>query len=321
MLVFHDGSIMGTIGGGKLESDIITEAKHVLASDIPRVVDIELTATQVEEDGMICGGIVKIFIDIFSSDNHQIKFVQKIVEAWRDSLCAVICTAMNLPANRHIVFCSNKKQFGTVASEAVQDKIAAHAVSCFEKGWLAVVSVPLSEDEAKEVGAHPQEELHVFFETILPVPTAYLFGGGHVSLHLAQLLPFIGFDFVVIDDRQEFANNTRFPDASSVIVDDCKDISGIVSGGDNSYFVIVTRGHKSDLLILRQLIDFPAKYVGMIGSSRKVNLFFQQLESEGVRRERLDAVHAPIGLPIHADTPEEIAVSIAAELIKTRRGA
>jgi xanthine dehydrogenase accessory factor len=133
-------------------------------------------------------------------------------------------------------------------------------------------------------------------------------------------LDFIGFEYVVIDDRQEFLTRERFPQAKAFVLHDFDNVfETLALIPHSSYLIIVTRGHKFDLTVLHQAMRADAKYVGMIGSSRKIKLLFQQLQEQGVEQALLDKVHAPIGLEIEADTPEEIAISIAAELIKIRR--
>lgn len=151
--------------------------------------------------------------------------------------------------------------------------------------------------------------------------TAYLFGGGHVSLALEPVLRHIGFDTVVIDDRAEYANDERFPKAvKTIVVDTFKNAFDQITCDENSYIVIVTRGHAGDLDVLREALKQNRAYVGMIGSRKKIQTLYDILKSEGVTQEELDKVYSPIGENIYAETPEEIGVSIAAELIKVRAG-
>ena len=151
--------------------------------------------------------------------------------------------------------------------------------------------------------------------------TAYLFGGGHVSLALEPVLRHVGFDTVVIDDRAEYANDERFPQAvKCVVVDSFANAFDGIECDENSYIVIVTRGHAGDLDVLREALKQKRAYVGMIGSRKKIGTLYDILKSEGVTQEELDKVYSPIGENIYAETPEEIGVSIAAELIKVRAG-
>jgi xanthine dehydrogenase accessory factor len=157
-----------------------------------------------------------------------------------------------------------------------------------------------------------------YLEPILGRPTVYLFGGGHISLFLARIVAMIGFRLVVADDRVDFANAERFPDADDLWV---KDFRGIVDKGllgPDAYVVIVTRGHLYDKEVLYQVLQEETAYVGMIGSRRKRDMIYRNLAREGISQAQLSSVHSPIGLDIGANTPEEIAVSIAAELISVR---
>jgi xanthine dehydrogenase accessory factor len=163
--------------------------------------------------------------------------------------------------------------------------------------------------------------LDIFVEPILATPTLFIFGGGHVSLYLARVAKVAGFDVVVADDRESFANAQRFPEAEKTLAGAWEEIFPQITVNDCSYLVLVTRGHKGDLTCLRWALTTPARYIGMIGSRRKFVEIVRVLESEGVSREAIARVHSPVGLDIGALTPEEIAVSIVAEMIAVRRGA
>jgi len=163
--------------------------------------------------------------------------------------------------------------------------------------------------------------LDIFIEPILATPTLCLFGGGHVSLYVCKVASLAGFDVVVVDDREAFASKERFPEAAETYAGPWEEIFPKLKINGFSYLVIVTRGHKGDLACLRWAVNTPARYIGMIGSKRKVIEIRKVLEGEGVPPEKLDRVHAPIGLDIGALTPEEIGVAIVAEMIAVRRNA
>lgn len=161
--------------------------------------------------------------------------------------------------------------------------------------------------------------LEVFIEPILPIASVYILGAGHVAHSVHKIARLAGFETVIIDDREAYANRERFPDAREVIADDFERAMTKVEPDENSYVVIVTRGHRDDMRCLRWAVDTRARYVGMIGSKRKVISVYSELEKDGVAREKLERVNAPIGLEIGAITPEEIAVAIVAEMIAVRR--
>jgi xanthine dehydrogenase accessory factor len=163
--------------------------------------------------------------------------------------------------------------------------------------------------------------LDIFVEPILAVPTAFIFGGGHVSLYVSKVANVAGFDTVVMDDRPAFANPERFPEAAETHAGPWEEIFPKLKINEFSYLVLVTRGHKGDLTCLRWALTTPARYIGMIGSKRKFIEIAKVLEGEGVPTEKLERVHSPVGLDIGALTPEEIAVAIVAEMIAVRRNA
>ena len=163
------------------------------------------------------------------------------------------------------------------------------------------------------------QEHPVFLEWIRPRGTAFIFGAGHVGICVAHLASYVDFRVVVVDDRAEFANPQKVPDAHEVAAVDAFDQFFADSSLDeDSYVVIVTRGHAHDKAVLSQALKTPAGYIGMIGSRRKTNLIFQALLTEGFSREDLQRVHAPIGLTIGGETPQEIGVSIVGEMVDVR---
>ena len=333
MLVFPDGSILGTVGGGLLEAQVIREAQQVLLRETPKIVAVELTSAQIEAEGLTCGGVVEIFIEPFMSA-AQLPVMAAITDIAARSQAAVMATRLDAPlaqdsgqpqpasaVNRKIVIAADGTMAGTFGVPEVDDQIKQFALTRIDQEYQEIFTPALSAQAAQQLGLLPDTPFRVFLETVLPAPTAYLFGGGHIAFHLANVLRLIGFEFVVIDDRPEFANSTRFPDAKECIAGDFAQVfEQLALHPPCAYLIIVTRGHRSDLLVLEQALRTQAKYIGMIGSKRKIALLFQHLREKGVAPAALAAVHAPIGLPIGADTPEEIAVSIAAELIQVRRG-
>jgi xanthine dehydrogenase accessory factor len=158
----------------------------------------------------------------------------------------------------------------------------------------------------------------VFVELVRPYDILYLFGAGHVSTFVASLASMVGFRVIVIDDRKEFANKERFKEADELIVLPFSDVFKKINISSSSYIAIITRGHIHDLNVLREALKKSDGYIGMIGSRRKREIIYQALIKEGVSDERLKQVHSPIGMDIDAETPEEIAVSIVAELIRVR---
>lgn len=183
-----------------------------------------------------------------------------------------------------------------------------------------MVHYNLNDDFAEESGLICGGQMDVFIEPVEPSQQLFIVGAGHVGFHLARLARAVGFRIHVIDDREKFANAERFPDAEQVIVDDIAAWLHQAELPAHAYAVIVTRGHRNDLDALRALAARDLRYVGLIGSRAKVQRIYDALLAESMPAECLRRVHAPIGLDIGAVTPEEIAVSILAELIAVKRG-
>ena len=211
--------------------------------------------------------------------------------------------------------------FGTVGGGCVEAEVWSVAQEVMREEKPRRLHFNLNANPEYDNGLICGGSLDIFVEPILATPTVYLFGGGHVSLYVAKVASVAGFDVVVSDDREAFAGKDRFPDAIETHAGPWEEIFPKIRVNDYSYLVIVTRGHKGDLDCLRWAVQTPARYIGMIGSKRKFIEITKVLEGEGVPAEKLERVHSPVGLAIGALTPEEIAVSIVAEMIAVRRNA
>ncbi len=209
---------------------------------------------------------------------------------------------------------------GTVGGGCVEAEVWAAAKEVIASEQPRKMTFNLNHDAAYDAGLICGGTLEIFVEPILPQPMLYLFGGGHVSTATARAAHQAGFAIGVVDDRETFANSERFPMASEVYAS-YAEAFGKIRPNSSTFLVIVTRGHKDDMRVLAWAVDTDARYVGMIGSKRKVIAVYKALEKEGFAPEKFERVHAPIGLDIGALTPEEIAVSIVAELIAVRRNA
>lgn len=206
---------------------------------------------------------------------------------------------------------------GTIGGGSIERQVIKEAVGIIKIGKPQRLCYRLKKGE--ELGMICGGDMEVFVEPILSEPTLYIFGGGHIALPLAQMAKLAGFKIVVIDDRPEFANSQRFPEAELTLAIDFARAFSKLKIGKSGYIVIVTHGHKGDETALEGALATEAKYIGMIGSKTKNKAVFSHLLAKGIPQELLDRVHAPIGLRIQAQTPEEIAVSILAEVIQARR--
>jgi xanthine dehydrogenase accessory factor len=210
---------------------------------------------------------------------------------------------------------------GTVGGGCVEAEVWNAARQVIETGQPKRLTFNLGQDAAYDNGLICGGQLDVFVEPVLPQPRAFVFGAGHISKSLCNVLSLAGFGVSVIDDREAFANRERFPDADEVLAGEYEEVYPTLAVNESSYVVIVTRGHRDDMRVLRWAAGTPARYVAMIGSKRKVISVIKELEKEGVPRATLERIHAPMGLDIGAVTPEEIAISVAAEMIAFRRNA
>jgi len=212
------------------------------------------------------------------------------------------------------------KIHGTIGGSTVESLVIKEAEEVIKSGRAKIVTHDLFDEKKEDTGMVCGGTMTFFIDPIDVLNRVYIFGGGHVGLQVAFFTKKVGFEYVVIDDRAEFASRERFPDALNVIIDDPGTIAEKLEVTDNDYVVIVTRGHNDDYNVLRGVIGKPARYIGMISSQTKRDQIFNKLRAEnGVSDDMLNNVHSPIGIAIGAETPEEIAVSIVAELIKVRR--
>ena len=213
------------------------------------------------------------------------------------------------------------KIHGTIGGSSVEASVIKEAQDVIKSGQAQIVSHNLFDEEKQDTGMICGGTMTLFIDPIGILERLYIFGGGHVGLHVAFFAKKVGFEYVVIDDRAEFASRERFPEAVRLVVDDPGIVANELEVSKNDYIVIVTRGHNDDYAVLRGVLGKPARYIGMIGSQTKRDQIFNKLRTEdGISDDLLTRVHSPIGIAIEAETPEEIAVSIVAELIKVRRG-
>ncbi len=210
---------------------------------------------------------------------------------------------------------------GTVGGGCVEADVWAAAREAMETGKPRRLEFSLGQEAAYDNGLICGGQLEVFVEPVLPRPRAIVFGAGHISRSLSQIASLAGFATVIVDDRESFANRERFPEADEIHTGEYEAVFPLLEVDESSYLIIVTRGHRDDMRVLRWAVETPARYIAMIGSRRKVIGVIQELEREGLPREAFERIHSPMGLEIGAETPEEIAVSVAAEMIAVRRDA
>lgn len=210
---------------------------------------------------------------------------------------------------------------GTIGGGCVEAEVWQAAREVMEEEKPRTLTFNLNNNPKYDTGLVCGGTLEVFVEPILPPALLYIFGAGHVAYNLYKVAEIADFEVTVIDDRESYANRERFPDAREVIAEDFEQVAQRLHVPESAYVVIVTRGHRDDMKVLRWAVNLNLRYLGMIGSRRKTIAIYKELEQEGIPAEKFEGVHAPVGLEIGAVTPEEIAVAIVAEMIAVRRRA
>lgn len=305
MVVRSDGSIVGTIGGGILEARVQQMAGEVLKNKKAQVKEFNFTGADVQSMDMICGGRVEVLVDyIDAADHNNLYIYREICQSIKERKKAVLVTSIMSGEDKgenHCLVNSEGVVIGTFNGPSQWlDQLAGQA-----RNRYPVVMVI--------------DEKRFLVETIFNYGTVYIFGAGHVSQKLATLTSYVDFRTVVLDDRQEFASQERFPRVDRVIVlESLARAFQDLEIDQESFLVIVTRGHAHDKTVLAQALKTNAGYIGMIGSKRKRDTIYRALREEGFTDSDIQRVYSPIGLEIDAETPEEIAVSIVGELIKVR---
>jgi xanthine dehydrogenase accessory factor len=208
---------------------------------------------------------------------------------------------------------------GTVGGGCVEAEVWTAARDVIDSEKPKHLNFSLSQEAAYDEGLICGGQLNIFVEPIIPQPRALIFGGGHVSKGISRIATLAGFSTTIIDDREAFANAERFPEAEATFAEAYEDVFAKLPINSATYIVIVTRGHRDDMRVLRWAVTTNAKYVAMIGSKRKTISVVKELEKEGMSRQLFEKVSAPMGLDIGAETPEEIAISVVAEMIAVRR--
>jgi xanthine dehydrogenase accessory factor len=210
---------------------------------------------------------------------------------------------------------------GTIGGGCVEAEVWQTAKDVMRTEKPQTLRFDLNQNPKYDTGLVCGGTLEIFIEPVMPTPQLYLFGAGHVAASIYKVARIAGFDVTVIDDREEYANRERFTEARDIYADDFERVCAQLAPSESSFIVIVTRGHADDMRVLRWAVknDVPSRYLGMIGSERKFLTIAKEFESEGIAREKLERVHSPVGLDLGAITPEEIAVSVVAEMIAVRR--
>jgi xanthine dehydrogenase accessory factor len=237
------------------------------------------------------------------------------------ALCTVISASGSTPREEgaKMLVRADGSIMGTIGGGAVEKAAIKEALDVMRKGRARKMEYKLN--SSGDLGMICGGDTEVFIEPITAAPSLFVFGGGHIAVPLVKIAAIVGFKITIIDERPEFASASRFPDAGATIVSEIPSAYSRLAIDKGSYIVIITHGHKGDEAALEGALKTQAKYIGMIGSQSKNKAVFEHLLAKGFTRDDLSRAHAPIGLRIKAQTPEEIAVSILAEMIGVKRSA
>jgi xanthine dehydrogenase accessory factor len=317
ILMKKDGSIYaGTIGGGFMESEVVTEAKRLLPLGKAKILTFHLQENELMQ-GLNCGGNLDV-----------------LIEPMNRTYCSLFQQVNALQGNGQDCF------IGTFLSDdgAVKDKqvfVTPEAI----KPWIEKFITDGKTDIQQSITLYRKDSESVFhsllhrneiqrvripigeliIEPVICSPDLFIFGAGHVGKSICHYAADCGFRVVVIDDREQFTNSVRFPKAAQTMLVDFLCAFNHITLSSSSYIIIATRSHQVDEEILKRALQTPVQYIGMIGSRRKVESMYERLINNGVSSEKLRHVYAPIGIDIGAVTPEEIAISIVSQLIRVRR--
>ena len=320
MVITASGEILGTVGGGCGEAEVRREAVQVIRSRKPAMVKVELMDDIESNSPAVCGGILNVFVDPWWNAPAAIgqKLADALMQVQKDGAAAVVATVVD--AGNCPDAAAGDKCFirdGAVSVCNIRNQELLQAV-------LHEAETRLRKEECRQVALTlpgTDSSAEVFFEVITAMRKVIIVGAGHLAIPLVKFAKILGFHITVLDDRVIYANRERFPDVDEVLAGDMAETLRGIEITPQTYIVLITRGHQFDEPCLREIIHSPAKYIGMIGSKRRIKACFIRFRDEdGIPEELLKKVYAPIGLDIKAESPEEIALSIISEMVKVRRG-
>ena len=322
LLVRRDGTFNGTLGGGCVEAEVWAEARSILEAATsgevsqpatPQLRHFELNEEIAAQDGLVCGGTMEILIEPLVSEPRLIPLFDEILEAYEGrgdrALATCVRTGASSDPSSRLFVRADGTRVGSLGDAPLDDLAASAALEQMPRGREQWLEVP----EAAE-----GQTTQIYVEAFTHPATLVIAGGGHVGKALYSLACFLGFRTIIVDDRSQFANKERFPEADRIIVDAFDRGLREIGMGPNHFVVVATRGHKLDDVALLEAARSNASYVGLLGSKRKAVLIFRSLYQAGVSESRVRQIRAPVGLDIGGRQPEEIAVSILAEIVAVR---
>ena len=310
MIIDPSGNQEGTVGGGILEARVIEKAQATFQNQRPQIIAFDLTGTDVADSALICGGRTEVLIDFIRPDPATIALFEGRLRALEEEKPGYYLTLAQGSEDRidhtdhHLLF--------------LNEQASAH-IRSLPSDILAQIQQQAGGSET--IGIASGDGCFVVAEKLEIPKNAFFFGAGHVVKFTAAFAAQVGFRTVIIDDRKAFANPQRYPLAhKTIVIKDFKNAFANLDVGRNDFLIIATRGHVHDRTVLAQALKHKAAYIGMIGSVRKRETIYKSLLAEGYTQQDFNRVFCPIGLAIDAETPEEIGISIVAQMIQIRAG-
>ena len=313
LLVRQDGTGAGTLGGGCVEGDIWFAAKQLMQQGgEAEYREYELNEELAAEDGLVCGGTMYFLIDPVYTPEDYLPYAREIDFAYKGEGAVALATVI---------------KSGNDGKSRIGDKLFIRENGKTE-GTLGNLETDKGAiEKAKILMTHGRNEYvmtasgaEYFIEAYTTPPQLVICGGGHVSRALASLAKPLEFRLFITDDREEFANEDRFPEADIIVSEKPEDALPNLPINPNTFIVVATRGHRYDNSALLAAAKTPARYVGLMGSKRKTILIYEDLMRSDLSLDRIREIRSPIGLDIKARTPEEIAISIMSEMLMFRLG-
>jgi len=307
LLILPDFRNVGTLGGGCVEAEARKQAAALMHSGERRLLKFQLDNDYGWDDGLICGGTMRIFVDLTDREEDAVIFseLNRLVDNDVPVLLATVVEASSRErVGRKLLLGGDGSRIGTLGSSLLDNAVASVGRRALERNEPQLW--------------HGEDGTSVYVEAILPQVKLLIAGAGHVGAAVCRFAAMCDFHVTVIDDRAEYANRANLPDAHRIVVGDIASTLAAMPMTPWTFVVIVTRGHRNDEECLHAIIHTNAGYKGLIGSRRKIKLIFDDLRERGVSPDRLAEVYAPIGVDIGSKTVPEIAISIVAQLIQVR---
>ena len=323
MVVPREGQPFGTIGGGCGEGEVLRRAFPLFEQNMPpRIVEVDLTGDFDQDEIQVCGGLMDVALDLWRPEEHQ-ALAHALAEATRARRPTALVTAIhpiaNLPAGTKSCLSLLPEGVSLTPRLSLDPAAVRTFAASVSAGIPRLFSLSPEGELVEDAVVRGQDWPRVFVDVQPGLQTLLIVGGGHIAQPLCEIGYLMGFRTVIVDDRWAFASRERFPHATEIRVGPFVETLESLDINEHTFAVVVTRGHTWDEASVRTILKKNPRYLGMIGSKRRSKATLERLAEQGYRPEELSRVHTPLGLDVAAETPAEIAVAIAAEIVRVRR--